>query len=82
MTDATRAQELDALLSHILDRPERPTWITGRNVHAEACLRLEWEDVELLRELCRQEAGRAGRVRPEPFFAAARRMFRRWRSPS
>jgi hypothetical protein len=39
MTDATRAQELDALLSHILDRPERPTWITGRNVHAEACLR-------------------------------------------
>lgn len=53
INDSARATELETLFAGLLNRPQRPTWITGRHVTGEACVRLAWADVELLRELLR-----------------------------
>lgn len=54
VTNTQRAAELHTLFDDLLSRAQRPTWITGRDVYGEACVRLTWADVELLRARCRR----------------------------
>lgn len=53
MTHNERAAELHAMFDDMLSRGQRPTWITGRRGPSEACVRLTWDDVALLRSRCR-----------------------------
>lgn len=53
MTDNERAAELHALFDDLLSRGQRPTWITGRDIVGQACVRLAWADIELLRTRCK-----------------------------